>query len=418
MKKKFCRGFLALTFTLLCLKIPAQQALKIGETLPEYFWTTPLQVVNHPEETITLEKDRDKLILLDFWATWCSSCLKNFPVTEALQKKYGNKIMILPVNDQPKAELDRFYATKNGQRFIATPSVTGSEMLRTMFPYKALPYYIWIRDGKVLNTTDGEQVTAANIENILARRDESLQTVQYLDRTRPLMLDRQFDVERGTKLQHYVLFSEGRIRAIAGGSGFRREGDVVYGRQLTNVTLPFMFSAVASELFEARMENYSFKRRVLQLNDTDRQLFESKSTDVPDGELYSLEYIVPPAQAGRLYDGMLQTLSSVSPFKATLETRDTPCWVITNGRGSKTTGAATTGGKALGGLLANLNSNDALTKLPILNESGYSGAIPFSSADITSLKMLQASLKPLGLELREEVRPLLMLVINRNSHIR
>src|SRR5690606_538187 len=52
--------------------------LQIGDTIPEYLWQLPLQVVNHPkgQETITLNKHRGKLIILDFWATWCVLCLK------------------------------------------------------------------------------------------------------------------------------------------------------------------------------------------------------------------------------------------------------------------------------------------------------------------------------------------------------
>ena len=88
MKNKFCRELFSLAFVaLLFLQLPAQQkALKIGDAIPEELWTTPLSMVNSPEKTTTLAKDRDKLILLDFWATWCSSCLKNFPKMDALEK--------------------------------------------------------------------------------------------------------------------------------------------------------------------------------------------------------------------------------------------------------------------------------------------------------------------------------------------
>ena len=86
MKNKFCREILFLAFlALLFLQLPAQQkALKIGDTIPEEIWTTPLPMGNSPEKTTTLAKDRDKLILLDFLATWCGSCLKNFPKMEEL----------------------------------------------------------------------------------------------------------------------------------------------------------------------------------------------------------------------------------------------------------------------------------------------------------------------------------------------
>src|SRR5690606_33092116 len=48
--------------------------LKIGDSIPEALWNLPLQVVNHSEgkDTITLNDYRNsKLIVLEFWATYC-----------------------------------------------------------------------------------------------------------------------------------------------------------------------------------------------------------------------------------------------------------------------------------------------------------------------------------------------------------
>ncbi len=66
--------------------------LKIGDTIPELLWNTPLKVVNHPSarEQITLNDYRDKkLIILDFWATWCGSCIKSFPKIAQLQTNFS-----------------------------------------------------------------------------------------------------------------------------------------------------------------------------------------------------------------------------------------------------------------------------------------------------------------------------------------
>lgn len=81
-------GVLSLLFqVLVCLKIRAQQqTFKVGETLPEDFWTKNHQIVNSPTESITLSEHRDKLILLDFWNIWCNASLIALLKMEEVQR--------------------------------------------------------------------------------------------------------------------------------------------------------------------------------------------------------------------------------------------------------------------------------------------------------------------------------------------
>lgn len=39
--------------------------------------------------TVTLYSLKGKVVLLDFWGTWCSPCKEEFPELDALYKKYG-----------------------------------------------------------------------------------------------------------------------------------------------------------------------------------------------------------------------------------------------------------------------------------------------------------------------------------------
>ena len=87
----------AFTLVVATTSFAQTKSLKIGDSLPESFWTTALKTVNHPQKTIDLSEDKNKLILIDFWTTWCSACLMNLPKIEALQQKFGNKVKILPV---------------------------------------------------------------------------------------------------------------------------------------------------------------------------------------------------------------------------------------------------------------------------------------------------------------------------------
>ncbi len=53
---------------------------------------------------------KGKIVIIDFWASWCGPCKESFPVLNELQKKYGDKgLVILGVNeDEDKSDMQSF----------------------------------------------------------------------------------------------------------------------------------------------------------------------------------------------------------------------------------------------------------------------------------------------------------------------
>jgi peroxiredoxin len=58
--------------------------LKIGDKAPE------IKLANIKGETIALSSLRNKVVLVDFWGTWCAPCVKEQTHLSALYKKYKN----------------------------------------------------------------------------------------------------------------------------------------------------------------------------------------------------------------------------------------------------------------------------------------------------------------------------------------
>jgi thiol-disulfide isomerase/thioredoxin len=89
------------TLLALCLATSAFAGVKTGDTFPEL-------------SKFKLEGDvpaslAGKVVIVDFWASWCSPCKASFPVLNELQKTYGDKVVVIGVNvDEKRSEMDSF----------------------------------------------------------------------------------------------------------------------------------------------------------------------------------------------------------------------------------------------------------------------------------------------------------------------
>jgi thiol-disulfide isomerase/thioredoxin len=105
--------------------------------------------------TISSADWRGKVVLVNFWATWCPPCRAEIPDLIALQKKYGDHLVVVGISeDEGSVEgVKRFVADHK----INYPIVMSTPELRKIFPgVMALPTtFVLDREGNLAQKNVG-----------------------------------------------------------------------------------------------------------------------------------------------------------------------------------------------------------------------------------------------------------------------
>src|ERR1700761_3160660 len=62
----------------------------LGAAAPAFELPTP-----DKKQKLTLSGYAGKVVIVDFWATWCQPCHDSFPVYERISEKYAGKVAVV-----------------------------------------------------------------------------------------------------------------------------------------------------------------------------------------------------------------------------------------------------------------------------------------------------------------------------------
>lgn len=142
------------------------QQVKTGDQCPED--VLPI-VLNYPVPDLRLSDFRGKIVILEFWNTWCSSCIEAFPKLDSLQKIFSRDMQIVLVTNESADKIVGFFKKHSNVIRPDIPMIVNDKKLNEAFPSEGRPYVVWInKQGIVENFSSGTNVSKQNLLYFIA----------------------------------------------------------------------------------------------------------------------------------------------------------------------------------------------------------------------------------------------------------
>ena len=121
---------------------------------------------NSPASGSPFPEFRNKVVLLDFWASWCGPCRRSLPSLKRLQAAYGSAdFIVISISEDDDEDAWRTFVSTNQMNWPQRLDSNGS--LQHQFGVNALPTYVLLgRDGAVLQRFVGEAPAESIVERI------------------------------------------------------------------------------------------------------------------------------------------------------------------------------------------------------------------------------------------------------------
>jgi thiol-disulfide isomerase/thioredoxin len=115
---------------------------EVGRTAPNF--TVP----DLSGRKVSLDQYRGRVVILDFWATWCGPCRMSMPVLEQLQQQYSKNLALLAINIEEPPELVKNYVQR--QKISSTVLLDQDGKIGRTYHSDSIPMQVLIdKDGVI-----------------------------------------------------------------------------------------------------------------------------------------------------------------------------------------------------------------------------------------------------------------------------
>ncbi|QXV63735.1 TlpA family protein disulfide reductase [Mucilaginibacter sp. 21P] len=414
----------------------SDQGIRIGAEVPDVLVNniSGLSLAGQPVRSVNLSQFRGKLLLLDFWASWCAPCRRMTPVLDSLQKEFQNDLQVLQVAYESADQLRPVELAMQKIKPYRLAGVTGDQVLNHLFPHKSLPHFVWIdQQGIVRAITEESEVTAEHIRAMVQQpRSSGLAVKRDLsipyNRDQPLFING--NGSEGASITYHAALS-GYVPGLQGGMDvFPTDSSGARRANIRNAPLAWVFLMAFSD------HDRWFSGPAMRFLTKDSLLMRSRLSGsaydqwLATGNGYCYELMVPKRLTPQFFSLMQQDVARLFPqYTVKVEPTRTRCLVLV--RTSKADKLRSKGGEAaveVGPFQATLRNVRLAhlikrlqvqylegSKLPVMDGTGYTLPVDLKlDAEMSNVATLNKALAAYDLQLQEIDATVDLLVVRDN----
>lgn len=130
----------------------ATGAAKVKEGMQTSLDTYNWELLDLEGNTYQFETNKEQVVLINYWATWCPPCIKEMPSMQKLYDDYGEKVNFMFITDDDRKKVDAFLEKRNLELPVYYSNSEGPKVLSSSL----LPTtYIINKEGKIIVAKTG-----------------------------------------------------------------------------------------------------------------------------------------------------------------------------------------------------------------------------------------------------------------------
>ncbi|MEZ4443819.1 MAG: TlpA disulfide reductase family protein [Polyangiaceae bacterium] len=114
---------------------------------------------------LKLSEQREKIVILDFWATWCQPCAMQAPILDRIARRHRDQVLVLGINVGEEPQKAQRYAEMKGLSYPILADTEGEA--QTAYDATTLPTIVLIDGTGKIKTVVRGLVRESAIERIL-----------------------------------------------------------------------------------------------------------------------------------------------------------------------------------------------------------------------------------------------------------